>query len=166
MLYRLYFFVLAMFINKSNAFTLVELLVTVSIVGILAAISLANYQEYKSNVHETAAKSDLRNLRIAQEAYVIEHTVHASCDNATECVNTFPAISNFSPFVGVASSADFTSPGFAGGMGESGATYLARTCSLKSKVVGGQANSFFFFESFNFLGTVPHSAANCISMAQ
>lgn len=53
-----------------NGFTLVELLATVAIMGILAAMSIANYSQYKKNANDAAAISDARNAVTALEAFI------------------------------------------------------------------------------------------------
>lgn len=155
-------------INKnSNAFSLVELLVVVSIIGILASIAVAGYQKYRTTAYEVSAKTDLRNLRTAQEAYRIDHEVYASCNNATECANIFPAIDKFSPFVGVSTASDDAAPNVYGPGSLGGPIYSARTCSTKSIAdSAGQADSFFFFYANSNLTKVKHNASNCVSMAQ
>ncbi len=54
---------------KSNqGFSLVELLVTVTILGILASLSVSNYNDYKARVYDTYAISAINNMRISFEA--------------------------------------------------------------------------------------------------
>jgi type IV pilus assembly protein PilA len=52
-----------------TAFTLIELLIVVVIIGILAAIAIPKYAETKAKAYEATLKSDLRDLVTAQEAY-------------------------------------------------------------------------------------------------
>ncbi|HMO02645.1 MAG TPA: prepilin-type N-terminal cleavage/methylation domain-containing protein [Oligoflexia bacterium] len=65
-------------INK-NGFTLVELLVVVATAGILAAIAVAQFAEYRSRAYDTAALADLKNLLSAQEAYFVDNNNYATC---------------------------------------------------------------------------------------
>ncbi len=52
-----------------QAFTLVELLITVSIITILAAIALPNFLEAQTRSKVSRVKSDLRTIAVGLEAY-------------------------------------------------------------------------------------------------
>jgi type IV pilus assembly protein PilA len=82
-----------------KGFTLIELLIVVVIIGILAAIAIPKFANTKSKAYVTAAKSDLRNLVTAEEAFfadssaytsIIDNTVHLKYQNSTG--TTAPAI--------------------------------------------------------------------------
>jgi prepilin-type N-terminal cleavage/methylation domain-containing protein len=54
-------------------FTLIELMIVVSILGILGAIVLPEFQSQSQQAKEAAAKDNLRILREAIERYAMEH---------------------------------------------------------------------------------------------
>jgi prepilin-type N-terminal cleavage/methylation domain-containing protein len=56
-----------------KAFTLVEILIVVTILGILAAIALPTFQDHVTMAKEAAAKDTLRIVREAIERYTNDH---------------------------------------------------------------------------------------------
>ena len=59
--------------GKKSAFSLVELMVAVGIVGILVTIAFPRYQAFLVNSRRGEAKSNLSHLRSLQAAYKIDH---------------------------------------------------------------------------------------------
>jgi prepilin-type N-terminal cleavage/methylation domain-containing protein len=59
--------------RNTKGFTLIELLIVVVIIGILAAIALPQFASTKEKSFDASAKSDLRNLMTAQEAYFSDY---------------------------------------------------------------------------------------------
>ena len=55
-----------------KAFTLIELLIVVVIIGVLAAIGILKFANSKSKGYIIAMKSDLRNLVSAEESFFVD----------------------------------------------------------------------------------------------
>lgn len=75
--------------RSEKGFTLIELLVVVAIIGILAAIAIPQFAEYKTRAFNSRAQSDLRNALTAEEAYFVDNEEYASCSDSG-CSSTLP----------------------------------------------------------------------------
>ena len=75
--------------KNEQGFTLVELLVTVAIIGILASIAIPQFSSYRERAYDSSALSDLRNIVTAQEAYYIDSETYHSC-TTTDCTANLP----------------------------------------------------------------------------
>jgi prepilin-type N-terminal cleavage/methylation domain-containing protein len=60
-------------IKNTKAFTLVELLVTVAILGLLATLSVVSYNEFRARSYDLHAISSVKSARLAQHAFIIDH---------------------------------------------------------------------------------------------
>jgi general secretion pathway protein G len=58
---------------KRNAFTLIEVILVVTILGILAALVLPTFSDQATTARESAAKSDLMTIRSQIELYKLQH---------------------------------------------------------------------------------------------
>lgn len=97
--------------RNESGFTLIELLVVIAIIGILAAIAIPQFAEYRARGFDARARSDLRNVATAEEAYFADYEVYKSCSNGT-CVSLLPGISSLSSTVTLAITS--TTTGFTG----------------------------------------------------
>lgn len=62
-----------------KGFSLIELLIVVVIISILAAIAVPSFLDAQHRAKSTRAKSDLRSLTTAVEAYRVDHGKYAPC---------------------------------------------------------------------------------------
>lgn len=59
--------------NKNKGFTLVEMLITVAIIGILASIVLVNMNRQKMRTRDTIRVEDVKSIAQVTEAFFVEN---------------------------------------------------------------------------------------------
>lgn len=69
--------------RNQGGFTLIELLVVVAILGILAAIAMAQFNAYRRKGYDARANHDLRSAATAEEAYYATNQTYLSGPLAT-----------------------------------------------------------------------------------
>lgn len=107
--------------KNEKGFTLIELLVVIAIIGILAAIAIPQFAEYKTRAFNSRAQTDLRNGLTAEEAYFVDFEVYHDCADAV-CQADLPGFA-LSDNVSI----EFTTAGAA----PAGAEYAGAACSAR-----------------------------------
>lgn len=64
--------------GKQNGFTLIELMITVVIIGILATIALPAYQEYVKRGHRAAAQSEMMDIANREQQFFLANRSYAT----------------------------------------------------------------------------------------
>lgn len=59
--------------GNQKGFTLIELLIVVAIIGILAAIAIPQFASYRQKAYNSAAQSDLKNMKTGLEAFMADN---------------------------------------------------------------------------------------------
>ena len=83
--------------KREGGFTLIELLIVIAIIGILAAIAIPQFNQYKARAYDTASKADLHNIYLACKAYWSDTGSDQSCSST----NVQGANYGFAPSTGV-----------------------------------------------------------------
>lgn len=76
--------------KRESGFTLIELLVVVAIIGVIAAIAIPQYAQYRIRAYDTAAKQEVKQLIMAEEAYMATYGRYFSCNGVLNCESVLP----------------------------------------------------------------------------
>ena len=68
------------FIKKNKAFSLVELMVAVGIIGSMSAVAVPNYAKFKAKSLQATAQQNLSNIYTLQNLYFTEHDEYGTKD--------------------------------------------------------------------------------------
>ncbi|MCF8721852.1 prepilin-type N-terminal cleavage/methylation domain-containing protein [Nitrospina gracilis] len=66
--------------RNEKGFTLIELLIVIAIIGILAAIAIPQFNQYKARAYNSDSKSNLHNLYLGCKAYWAEEGSSRQCN--------------------------------------------------------------------------------------
>ena len=94
--------------EREGGFTLIELLIVIAIIGILAAIAIPQFNQYKARAYDTASKADLHNIYLACKAYWSDNGSDQSCSSTSVQGANY----GFAPSTGVAVSASGNETGW------------------------------------------------------
>lgn len=113
--------------ENEKGFTLIELLIVIAIIGILAAIAIPQFNQYKARAYDSDSKAALHNLYLACKAYYADNTSAGTCSLAVAKGTTYGFVQSNSVTVTVTTATPETS--FAGTAKHSSST---RTFSIDS----------------------------------
>lgn len=77
--------------NCERGFTLIELMITVAIVGILAAIAIPNFTRYLAKSKTAEAKANIGTIFTCQEAYKATNDTYINCTANPVAIGSPPA---------------------------------------------------------------------------
>lgn len=68
----------------ARGFTLIELMITVAIIGILAAIAYPSYTQYVIRANRSAAQAQMLDIANRQQQFLLANRAYVAMDNLTD----------------------------------------------------------------------------------
>ena len=75
---------------KSRGFTLIELMITVAIIGVLAAVALPSYTKYIVRANRSAAQAQMLDIANRQQQFLLANRAYATKTLLTSSGYTLP----------------------------------------------------------------------------
>lgn len=76
-------------LKNAKGFTLIELLIVIAIIGILAAIAIPQFNQYKARAYTSDVKSNIHNLYLACKAYWADNGSGVACTQTIALGTTY-----------------------------------------------------------------------------
>ena len=79
--------------KRNSGFTLIELMITVAVIGILAAVAYPSYNNYLIRATRSAAQSFMLDVSNKEEQYLLDTRTYIAVGNNAAFANTNPGLS-------------------------------------------------------------------------
>ena len=83
-------------IRNEKGFTLIELLIVIAIIGILAAIAIPQFNQYKARAYDSDVKSNIHNMYLDSKANWADSGSAGDCTRPTALLTTYGYIQSAS----------------------------------------------------------------------
>ena len=87
--------------SHNKGFTLIELLIVIGIIGVLAAIAIPRFNQYKARAYDSDVKANIHNIYLACKAYWTDSGSGQSCTQATALLTAYGYLQSAAVSIGV-----------------------------------------------------------------